>query len=50
MFLNSECFFSDDNSAFSGVESAFFDIGKCFFLYLKGCYYGLETLENMWDT
>lgn len=28
MFLNSECFFSDDNSAFSGI-------GKCFFRQMK---------------
>lgn len=50
MFLNSECFFSDDNSAFSGVESAFFDIGKCLFRTLKGCCDGLKTLENMSNT
>lgn len=50
MFLNSECFFSDDNSAFSCVESAFSDIGKCLFRTLKGCCDGLKTLENMWDT
>lgn len=50
MFLNSECFFSDDNSAFSCVESAFSDIGKCLFRTLKGCYYGLEMLENMSNT
>ena len=50
MFLNSECFFSDDNSVFSGMESAFSDTGKCLFLYLKGCCDGLETLESMWDT
>lgn len=50
MFLNSECFFLDDNSAFSGMESAFSDIGKCFFLCLKGCCDGLKMLENMSDT
>lgn len=50
MFLNSECFFSDDNSVFSGIGSAFFDIGKCLFRTLKGCCDGLKTLENMWDT
>lgn len=48
--MNSECFFSDDNSVFSGVESAFLDIGKCLFRTLKGCCDGLETLENMSDT